>query len=176
VVEVVVCRTEEISGPELTELRGMLNGAFRRFDDDDWQHALGGVHALVREDGAIVSHAAVVPRTLVAGDRQLAVGYVEAVASTEAVRGRGLARRAMEEINAIIRSTYDLGALSTGVWDFYAGLGWLRWQGPTFVDAPEGRVRTPDDDDSTMVLLTDRTADLPVAIDLTCDWRPGDVW
>src|SRR5688572_24109874 len=120
-VDVVVCRTEELSGPDLIELRKMLDGAFRRFNDDDWQHALGGMHAVVREDGVIVSHAAVVPRTLVAADRRLAVGYVEAVASTEAVRGRGLARRAMEEINAIIRSTYDLGALSTGVWDFYAG-------------------------------------------------------
>jgi aminoglycoside 2'-N-acetyltransferase I len=134
------------------------------------------MHALVRENGAIVAHAAVVPRTLVADERRLAVGYVEAVASAEAVRGQGHARRAMQVVNDIIQSAYDLGALSTGVWDFYAQLGWRRWQGPTFVDAPEGRVRTPDDDDSTMVLLTERTADLALTAELTCDWRPGDVW
>lgn len=176
-VDVFVGPTEDLSEAQLEELRGLLDRAFRRnFSDDDWAHALGGVHAVVSEDGMPVSHAAVVPRTLVAAERRLSVGYVEAVASVKTVRHRGYASRAMAAIGEVITSTYDLGALSTGVWDFYARLGWERWQGPTYVDGPDGRMRTAEDDDSVMILRTSRTAELDPTSDLICDWRSGDVW
>lgn len=176
-VDVFVGPTGDLSGAQLDELRDLLHQAFRsNFSDDDWDHTRGGVHAVVSEDGVLVSHAAVVPRTLVAAERSLSVGYVEAVASTKAVRHRGYATRAMRAIGEVITSTYDLGALSTGVWDFYSRLGWERWKGLTYVDAPEGRMRTPEDDDSVMVLRTPHTTGLDLTSDLTCDWRSGDVW
>lgn len=176
-VEVFVGPTEDLSAVQRDELRALLDRAFGHdFADDDWAHALGGVHAIVSEDGEPVSHAAVVPRTMVAAERRLSVGYVEAVASTKAVRHRGHATRAMRAVGQVITSTYDLGALSTGVWDFYARLGWERWQGPTYVEAPAGRLRTADDDDGVMVLRTPRTTDLALSSALVCDWRPGDVW
>ncbi len=71
---------------------------------------------------------------------------------------------------------YDLGALSTSEPGFYERLGWTRWRGRTYVDAVEGRVRTADEDDGVLVLLTDSTRDLDLEGDLVCDWRPGDVW
>ena len=48
-----------------TAIRALLDAAFAGdFDDDDWAHALGGTHALVEADGAVVAHASVVPRVL----------------------------------------------------------------------------------------------------------------
>jgi aminoglycoside 2'-N-acetyltransferase I len=175
--EVVVRRTEDLYAVELKDLRDLLDSAFRgNFDDHDWANALGGRHALVMEDGTMVAHAAVVPRTLIAGDRSLKSGYVEAVGTPRAHRHQGHATRAMQAINEIIAADYDLGALSTGVHSFYERLGWESWQGPTFVNGPDGRIRTPDEDAGIMVLRTDRTRDLDPTTALTCDPRTGDDW
>jgi hypothetical protein len=35
--------------------------------DHDWDHALGGVHALVWEDGELIGHASVIQRRLLHG-------------------------------------------------------------------------------------------------------------
>jgi len=176
VAKLRVCSTDELHEVERFELRRLLDEAFRNFGDDDWDHACGGTHAIVSEDGVMVAHAAVVPRTLIAGDRSLVAGYVEAVACCQAARHRGYASRAMEAVNAVIGERHDLGALSTGVWGLYEQLGWERWQGATFVAIDDGRRRTEDDDDGVMVLRTARTADLDLTADLTCEWRAGDVW
>ena len=173
-----VCTTDELYEVERGELRRLLDGAFGSFDDQDWDHALGGTHAIVSEavTGAMVAHAAVVPRIMTVGDRELAVGYVEAVACAKDARHRGYATCAMRAIDGVIAEQYELGALSTGVWDFYLRLGWERWQGPTYVATPAGRVRTADDDDGVMVLRTARTTDLDLTSAITCKWRAGDVW
>jgi aminoglycoside 2'-N-acetyltransferase I len=78
----------------------------------------------------------------------------------------------------VIESGYELGALSdgTGIPGFYQRLGWETWQGPTFVDGPEGRVRTAEEDGSVLVLRTPATGELDLAAPLACDWRQGDVW
>jgi aminoglycoside 2'-N-acetyltransferase I len=75
-----------------------------------------------------------------------------------------------------VRSTFELGVLSTGLWDFYERCGWERWRGPTFVRHGDGIVRTEDDDDGIMVLRfgRSRSADLTAAI--TCERRAGDDW
>ena len=49
------------------------------FAPDDWEHALGGVHALLSEDGELIGHASVVQRRLLHGGRALRAGYAEAV-------------------------------------------------------------------------------------------------
>ncbi|HEX6678087.1 MAG TPA: hypothetical protein VF486_24105 [Actinomycetes bacterium] len=82
----------------------------------------------------------------------------------------------MQEVGRIIERGYQLGAPSTGRRGFYERFGWERWRGPTFVASPTSLVRTPEDDDSVMVLRTPATTDLDLAAPLTCDWRPGDVW
>ena len=109
-----------------------------RFADDDWAHALGGVHVVLDLDGEIVAHAAVVERELRVADRPLRTGYVEAVATTPDRQGQGLGSLVMGEVNAIIRDGFELGALGTGSQGFYERLGWLTWQGPTFVRTAEG--------------------------------------
>jgi aminoglycoside 2'-N-acetyltransferase I len=171
--------TAELGEQELAALRGMVFGAFGgRFDEHDWEHALGGVHVLAIEGGEVVAHGAVVPRVLVAGGRELRTGYVEGVATRGDRRGRGLATLVMAEAGRVIGRGYELGALAdgTGIPGFYQRLGWETWQGPTFVAGPGGPERTASEDGSVLVLRTPASGELDLAASLTCDWRAGDVW
>ena len=160
-----------------TELRALLDRAFAgAFSDDDWAHALGGWHVLARRDGAVVAHAAVVPRVLRVGGRPLPVGYVEAVATDPAHQRTGLGTAVVREVGALVAEHFAMGALSTGAHGFYARLGWERWRGPTFVRRDGEDVPTPDEDDGVMVLRVARSADVDLAQPLSCDARTGDDW
>ena len=47
-------------------VRQMVTEAFAGdFTENDWEHALGGMHALIWRHGAIIAHAAVVQRRLI---------------------------------------------------------------------------------------------------------------
>src|SRR4029453_11042538 len=84
--------TAELTPGELAALRRLVFGGFGgRFDEPDWEHAVGGVHVRVVEGGEPVAHGAVVPRVLVAGGRELRAGYVEGVATRGDRRGKGAA-------------------------------------------------------------------------------------
>jgi aminoglycoside 2'-N-acetyltransferase I len=172
-----VAPTDALGHALLADLRTLLDAAFPNdFSDDDWRHALGGVHVWVAGPAGLISHGSVVERTLVCGDQAVRVGYVEAVATAMPHRRQGHGSAVMRQIGELIQETYQLGGLSTGAHGFYETLGWELWRGPTFVDAPTGRTRTPTDDDSVMILRTPRAPDLDLAGDLVCDWRAGDVW
>jgi aminoglycoside 2'-N-acetyltransferase I len=169
--------TDSPSRSFLLEVRRVLDTAFDGdFTDEDWHHAVGGVHVWTAGPEGIISHGSVVPRLLVCGGHVLHVGYVEAVATAPPYRRQGHGRALMMHIGGLIRDRYVLGVLSTGRHAFYEALGWERWRGPTFVDGPGGRQRTPDDDDGVMILRTPRSPCLDLAADIVCDWRPGDVW
>src|SRR5687768_2020108 len=146
------------------------------FSAADWSHTLGGTHVFLSDDGAIVSHAAVVERLLMANDAPLRTGYVEGVATDRDRRRRGYSTIVMRRVNKIIASTFELGALSTDVPDLYLKLGWEPWQGPTYVAMPEGPFRTGDEDAGIMVLRTAATAEIDLASSLTCEAREGDSW
>jgi len=146
------------------------------FDEHDFAHAMGGRHWLIEIDGRIVSHASVIERVLEAGGRRLRTGYVEAVATLPDHAGLGHGTSVLRAAGDHIRTTFELGALSTDRPAFYERLGWVRWRGPTFVRAPGGPVRTPDDDDGILVLPTTTSPALELTESLSCDWREGDVW
>ena len=155
----------------------MVNDAFAgEFTDTDWDHALGGMHALVWHRGAIIAHGAVVQRRLVYRGTPLRCGYVEAVAVRQDWRGQGLAIAILDACEQVIRGGYQLGALSSSDRGrrLYTLRGWLPWRGPTSVLAPTGTARTPDDDGSVFVLPVG--IDLDASAALACDWRDGDVW
>jgi len=155
----------------------MVNDAFAgEFTDTDWDHALGGMHALVWHRGAIIAHGAVVQRRLVYRGAPLRCGYVEAVAVRQDWRGQGLAIAILDACEQVIRGGYQLGALSSSDRGrrLYTLRGWLPWRGPTSVLAPTGTTRTPDDDGSVFVLPVG--IDLDASAALACDWRDGDVW
>jgi aminoglycoside 2'-N-acetyltransferase I len=146
------------------------------FTEDDWDHVCGGVHAFVTEDGAPVAHGSVVERELHVGGVPLRTGYVEGVATRRDRRGRGLGTAVMLALGDEIRARFELGALDTSLFGFYARLGWERWRGPTFVRTDDGLAPTAEEDGYVMILRTPRTPALDLDVPISCDWRPGDVW
>lgn len=170
--------TAELGAGETAELRALLDRAFGpgRFADSDFEHALGGVHALAWDGDRLVAHGAVVMRRLLHEGRALRTGYVEAVAVDPERRRRGYGDAVMEAVEAVVRGAYELGALSASALGapLYEARGWRRWQGPTSVLTPRGVERTPDDDGSVYVLPAGAT--LQPGAELTCDWRDGDAW
>jgi aminoglycoside 2'-N-acetyltransferase I len=169
--------TAKASTGILGEIRQLLDLAFEgEFAEEDWEHALGGWHVVVLEDDAVIAHAAVVPRLLVAGERSLRAGYVEAVATDPSRFGEGLGSMAMTEATSLVRDEFELGALSTGRHHFYEQLGWERWQGPTFVREGSELIRTEEDDDGIMVLRFGPSQNLALTASLSCESRSGDSW
>jgi aminoglycoside 2'-N-acetyltransferase I len=177
-MEVAMVRSTELSAADRRALRALLDDAFAGdFSDDDWDHAFGGWHALVREADRIAAHASVVPRRLHVSGRALRAGYVEAVAVSPPRQRSGLGTAVMARIGERIQAEFELGALSSGEWRFYERLGWARWTGPSSVLLPDGRMRrTPEDDDGIMVLRCAATRDIDLAASIVCEARRGDSW
>lgn len=170
--------SRDLAPSEIEVLRSLFASAWPDgdFDETDWQHAVGGIHVLVEDDGEIRSHAAVVARDIEASGHLLDTGYVEAVATWPEHQRRGYGSAAMEDVGAVIRERYELGALGTGRLEFYERLGWERWHGATYVREVDGLRRTPEDDGAILILRTRRTPPLDLTAGIVCDWRPGDVW
>ncbi|HKH25226.1 MAG TPA: GNAT family N-acetyltransferase [Acidimicrobiales bacterium] len=169
--------TAEASSDLLAEIRHLLDDAFGgHFTDDDWEHTRGGWHVVVVDGGVVVSHAAVVPRVIHVADRPLSTGDVEAVATAPGRQREGLGTLAMGELATVLRREFEMGALSTGLHEFYWRLGWERWRGPTFVRTGTETIRTPDEDDGVMVLRFGPSRDIDLAAPISCEARPGGDW
>jgi aminoglycoside 2'-N-acetyltransferase I len=173
--------TDSLARAEVATIREILAAAFgndeeERFTQDDWDHALGGVHFVLDLDGEIVTHASVVEREIHVGGLPLRTGYVEAVATAPEHDGAGFGSLVIADVTSYIRDGFELGALGTGRLHFYERLGWLVWGGPSSVRTPEGLRRTPDEDGYIMVLETPASPPLDVTATISCEWRPGDVW
>ena len=82
--------TADLDNETRDDARRMVIDAFAAASssDADWEHALGGMHALICHHGALIAHAAVVQRRLLYRDSALRCGYVEGVAVREDWRGR----------------------------------------------------------------------------------------
>ena len=175
--ELQLAHTADLDERTLTAVREMLEGVFvDDFTDHDWEHSLGGIHAIVSEDGEPIAHASVVQRRLLHAGRALRTGYVEGVGVRADRRRRGHAGTMMEALERVIRDGYELGALgaSEDAVALYTGRGWERWRGPTSALTPDGTVRTAEEDGSIFVLPV--VVPLDLSAELTCDWRDGDVW
>jgi aminoglycoside 2'-N-acetyltransferase I len=170
-------RTAELPASTLRQARALLDEAFYpEMTDDDWDHTVGGRHALLWEEGRLVAHAGLVERRLTADGRPLRAGYVEGVAVRADRRRRGYGAAVMAAIEEEIARHYDVGALGSselGV-PFYRARGWRVWEGETWVRTPNGLKRTPDEDGWIYVL--DKGATLDLSAVLMCEWRSGDVW
>lgn len=178
-MRVPTAHTWELAPSELTAVRGLLEDVFAGdFSGDDWDHTLGGVHALVWEGGEAVAHGSVVQRRLLHRGRALRCGYVEGVAVRADRRGRGLGAAVLETLERVVRGGYVLGALSSteSALGFYAARGWRRWAGPTWTLTASGRIRTPEDDGAVYVLPAGSGPSLDPSQDLTCDLRDGEPW
>lgn len=176
-IEIRTVHTSALTGEERRALRELLDAAFDGdFTDEDFDHALGGMHAMARDGDALVGHGSVVMRRLLHEGAALRTGYVESVAVHPDRRGEGIGNRVMDALERVIRDAYEVGALGAadGARAWYASRGWQRWSGTTSVVTPEGVRRTPDEDGAVYVLPA--TAPLTPGGDLACDWRAGDVW
>ena len=176
--QVRIIESARMPDAALRSTRRLLDAAFAgEFSLEDWQHALGGWHAIVGPDAHVVGHAAVVERRIVVGGRELRAGYVEAVAVSPTSQRTGIGTAVMQAVRDIIRARFDLGVLSSGAWTFYERLGWERWRGPTYVRAADGQAcRTVDEDDGVMVLRWASVGEVDLAAAIMCDARAGDSW
>ncbi len=172
-----VVETADTSRVRLKQIHALLVTAFGdTFTPEDWEHTLGGWHVTVVEAGAVVAHAAVTARTLHINNQVFRSGYVEGVATMPARQGRGLGSMVMSEATNVVRTNFELGALSTGRHGFYERLGWERWRGPTFVRRGSRVVRTPDEDAGVMVLRFGTSQTVDLAAGISCEDRRGDDW
>ena len=174
--DVRTAHTSDLDVATLEAARALLDDVFDDMTEEDWEHSLGGVHALAGEGDELVGHASVIQRRLLHGGRALRTGYVEGVGVRADWRGHGHGAAMMDAVERVVRSAYVLGAL--GATDeaarFYAARGWRLWQGPSSAMSPTGVRRTEEDDGGIYVLPV--TASLDMTGELTCDWRDGDVW
>lgn len=173
-----VAHTADLDAALLAQVRALLDVVFvdDPLDEHDWEHALGGMHALLWEGEALVGHASVVQRRILHHGRALRTGYVEAVGVHPDRRRHGYGGLVMAPVERMIRAAYELGAVGATqlAKPFYAGRGWRAWEGPTSALTPAGVMRTEDCDDCVFVLPVDDGLDLQG--ELTCDWRNGDCW
>jgi aminoglycoside 2'-N-acetyltransferase I len=175
--EVGTAHTADLDTATLNAARALLDDVFEGdLTDHDWEHALGGMHALVWEGAELIGHASVVQRRLLHGGRALRAGYVEGVGVRADRRGCGRGAAMMEALERVVRGAYDLGALGATdeAANFYVARGWTLWQGPSSALTPTGIERTEEEDGGIFVLPL--VVPLDLFGELTCDWRDGDVW
>ncbi|MEO6503376.1 MAG: GNAT family N-acetyltransferase [Jatrophihabitantaceae bacterium] len=175
--ELVLAHTGQLDPAVLTAAHQLLDEVFAgELTEQDWEHCLGGMHALVWQGAELIGHAALIQRRLLHNGQTLRTGYLEGVGVRASARRRGHGAAMMAALEQLARNAYELGAL--GATDeavsFYTGRGWRRWQGPTAALTPAGVIRTAEEDDGIYVLPM--SAELDLHGELTCDWRDGEIW
>ena len=81
--------------------------------------------SIIKSGEKIISSVAVWPCDILVGDARLRVGGINAVGTLPEFRKRGLGSRVMEAAHQRLRDlNCHVGLLSTGIHDWYRGLGW----------------------------------------------------
>ena len=175
-IELRTVHTADLDAGTRFAIRALLDAAFGGVGDDTFENVLGGLHALLAEDGELVGHASVVQRRLLYDGRPLRTGYIEGVAVREDRRRRGHGAAMMSVLERVVRSGYQLGALGASAEGarLYAARGWRLWRGPSSALTPGGIRRTAGNDGSIYVLPV--SVPLDVSGELVCDWRHGALW
>ena len=107
--ELRILHTSDLDASTLTAIRTLMDAAFDGVSEDTYENVLGGIHALVIEDGVLIGHASVVERRMLHRGLALRTGYIEGVA-VRADRRRGHGDAMMAALERIVRSGYQLGA------------------------------------------------------------------
>jgi aminoglycoside 2'-N-acetyltransferase I len=176
VAELQTAHTADLDPEVLQAGRALLYDVFDDMTEEDWEHSLGGIHALIWEGSELIGHGSVIQRRLLHGGRAWRAGYVEGVGVRADRRGHGHGTTMMAALERVIHRGYDLGGL--GATDeaaaFYSARGWRLWRGRCSALTPDGIVRTEEEEGAIFVLPL--TAPLDLSGELTCGWRDGDVW
>ena len=169
-----VVRRKHISESVLSEVLDLCSEAYgmdylpflTSFED--------ATHVLGTYCGRLVSHALWITRWLQYSRLPFwRTAYVEAVATGKRYRNRDFATLVMKRLAEEIKD-FDIGALSTGSFDFYARLGWMLWRGPLSIRKEGELIPTPGD--SVMVLSLPGTPELDLDAPLSIEWRQGELW
>jgi aminoglycoside 2'-N-acetyltransferase I len=102
VIELRTAHTADLDDETRAAVRALMDAAFDGVSDDTFDNVLGGVHALVVEDGELIGHASVVQRRLLHGGRALRTGYIEGVAVRSDRRRRGHGDAMMAALERIV--------------------------------------------------------------------------
>jgi aminoglycoside 2'-N-acetyltransferase I len=174
--ELRVLHTADLDPATRSAIRALMDAAFDGVSDDTYENVLGGMHALVLEDGELIGHASVVQRRMLHRGKPLRTGYIEGVAVRADRRRRGHGDAMMDVLERYVRRGYELGALgaSQDGGRLYASRGWELWRGQVSTMTPEGVRGTPASAGAIYVLPV--SAQLDLTGELTCDWRPASVW
>lgn len=174
-----LCHTHQLGSDERSAIRGLCDLAFAGdFSDQDFDHALGGLHVLRHAaDGALVGHAALVQRSMSVGERALRCGYVEAVAVHPDHQRLGIGDAVMRVVNEVVTDTYDFGGLAASEAGraLYLRRGWVPWLGELSVFGPSGPSPTPEDMGAVFT-LAGVAGELDRSLALAADWRAGEIW
>ncbi|MEV3870576.1 GNAT family N-acetyltransferase [Streptomyces sp. NPDC049906] len=176
-----LAHTAQLTAAELREARTFLDTVFDGdFSDDDWDHTVGGMHALLTDAHGIAAHGSVVQRRVVHAGRSLRIGYVEGVAVRADLRRRGLGGAVMAALEQVVEGSYAYGALSASEEGaaLYAGRGWRVWPGRLGVLGPAGEERLVEEEGTTYVWAAHPQGGLGTLDPerpLLFDWRDGDV-
>jgi aminoglycoside 2'-N-acetyltransferase I len=176
-VRLDVAHTAHLEAHLLARARALMDLAFPGdFEDDDWDHGLGGLHVLAVVGDEVVGHGSVVARSMATAGRAWRVGYVECMAVHPDRQRRGIGTALMVRLEEIVRGAYDFGALgaSDEGMGLYLRRGWQVWRGPLRAMTPEGVVDTPEEAGAVLVLPGVVALDLDGT--LVCEHREGDVW
>jgi aminoglycoside 2'-N-acetyltransferase I len=171
--ELRTAHTADLGAAQKAAIRSLMDAVFDGVSDDTFDNVLGGVHALILEDGELIGHGSVVQRRMVHAGRAMRTGYIEGVAVRADRRRQGHGARLMASLERIVRSAYDLGASPDGA-RLYASRGWRRWRGPSSAMTPDGVRPTPGSDGHIYVLPVSVPVD--VSGELLCDFRPASLW
>lgn len=176
-VHLQLAHTALLGRETLTRTRSFLAEQFAGdFTNHDWENALGGLHALLWEEGDLIGHASVIQRRLLHQKRALRASFYECVAIHAERRRHGHGTKMMQELARRLDDVYDLSALCSSdvAKPFYSQLGWTAWRGPLQTLTPQG-VR---DDPRFLgrVFVFEHSCPLDLDSSLTCDWRDGDPW
>lgn len=172
----IFCSTVSLNERLAEQLRPFLVKVFGvGFDNAAWANTLGGENIILKVNGQLVGHAAMVERAIEVDDRKYNVKYVEAVAIDPKYQGQQLGHALIGIVNFKIHQSQKLGFLATSSVRFYRSLKWQEWQGSSFTrdskgltspSSPRGRIMYLP----ALQLLLDKTKEI------TIDSRPGDVW
>ena len=103
--EVRVAHTADLDAATLDAARALLDDVFEGdITDHDWEHALGGLHALAWDGTELIGHASLVQRRLLHGGRALRTGYVEGVGVRADRRRQGHGGALMDPLERSVRS------------------------------------------------------------------------
>lgn len=174
-LSIEIKKSEDLSEREYSEILALLSRAYREDYKPFSETFYGATHILGRYQGLLVTHALWITRCLqCASLPPLRTAYVEAVATEDDYRNRGLATAIMRRLAEEIRD-FDLGGLSASRHGFYARIGWQLWRGPLFIRTTEGLVPTPNEHD-VMVLFLPNKPVLDLDAPLSAEWREGELW